>query len=73
MNIIDGIDQDEQLKFEDPDWSTYWDDEAQCWMMAEHIYSRCSECHGQGQTLTGHGIWKCDTCDASGRELVNID
>lgn len=38
MNIIDAIDPEEAMRVDDPDWTTYWDDEQQCWMMAELIY-----------------------------------
>jgi hypothetical protein len=66
MNIVDFVDPEAQLKIEDPNWSTYWDEESQCWMMAEHIYHRSDP----------NNAWSmedCEDCDATGRELVNID
>lgn len=71
--MIGYLDDSGNRKLEVEDWSTYWDDDEHCWMMARHVYTRCGECKGMGETQTPNGKWTCFTCDGKGRELVNID
>lgn len=76
--ILDYVAKEDQLKIEADDWSTYWDEETNCWMMAEHVTVRCFECRGRGETCyndegcTDDELEICGICGGTGQDLIDI-
>lgn len=74
--MIDYVAKEDQLKIEELGWSTFWDDENNSWMMAEHVTRKCRDCRGTGEIQADkNDAWSmevCEECDGTGQMVINI-